>query len=57
MFLSVQLPITIFLLIYLTSSKKVMGKFANTLLYKVLLWTIGIIVTVLNAMLLMSFVG
>ncbi|ADD01975.1 natural resistance-associated macrophage protein [Thermoanaerobacter italicus Ab9] len=57
MFLSVQLPITIFLLIYLTSSKKIMGKFANTLLYKVLLWTIGIIVTVLNVMLLMSFVG
>ncbi|AIS51882.1 hypothetical protein TKV_c06980 [Thermoanaerobacter kivui] len=34
-----------------------MGKFANTSLYKVLLWTIGIIVTVLNVMLLMSFVG
>jgi manganese transport protein len=56
MFLSVQLPITIFLLIYLTSSKKIMGKFANTLLYKILLWTTGIIVTILNVMLLISFV-
>ncbi|MGB9680297.1 MAG: Nramp family divalent metal transporter [Thermoanaerobacteraceae bacterium] len=56
MFLSVQLPITIFLLIYLTSSKNIMGKYANTKLYKLLLWTIGIIVTILNIMLLLSFI-
>jgi manganese transport protein len=48
MLLSVQLPITIFTLIYLTSSKKVMGKYANSRLDKVFLWSIGLIVTFLN---------
>ncbi|SNX52864.1 manganese transport protein [Thermoanaerobacterium sp. RBIITD] len=56
MFLSIQLPITIFLLIYLTSSKRIMGKFANTLFYRILLWTIGIIVSILNIMLLLSYI-
>ncbi len=55
MLLSVQLPITIFTLIYLTSSKKVMGKYANTPLGKVLLWGIGLIVTFLNVALLVSY--
>lgn len=55
MFLSIQLPITIFLQIYLTSSKKVMGKFANNKLERISLWTIGIIVTVLNIALLFSY--
>jgi len=54
MLLSIQLPITIFSLIYLTSSKKVMGKYANSVRDKVLLWTIGTIVTVLNIVLLIS---
>lgn len=54
MLLSVQLPITIFSLIYLTSSKKVMGKYANSKLDRILLWTTGIIVTALNAALLVS---
>ncbi|MDP4144871.1 MAG: Nramp family divalent metal transporter [Bacillota bacterium] len=52
MFLSIQLPITIFLQIYLTSSKKVMGKFANDKLLKATLWFIGIVVTALNLVLL-----
>ena len=56
MFLSIQLPITIFLQIYLTSSKKVMGKFANTTLGNVTLWTIGLIVTGLNIALLLSYI-
>lgn len=56
MLLSIQLPITIFTLIYLTSSKKVMGKYANTTLGKVLLWGIGLIVTALNIALLLSYV-
>lgn len=47
-FLSLQLPFTIFLLIYLTSSKKIMGKYANTKLNKFLLWTVGIIVSAMN---------
>ena len=55
MLLSIQLPITIFLLIYLTSSKKVMGKFANTKIDKTLLWAIGAVVTLLNIMLLASY--
>lgn len=55
MFLSVQLPITIFTQIYLTSSKKVMGKFVNSIIDKILLWIIGIIVTILNIALLISY--
>lgn len=54
MFLSVQLPITIFALVFLTSSKKVMGKYANTRSNKIILWCIGIIVTLLNIALLIS---
>lgn len=55
MFLSIQLPITIFLQIYLTSSRKVMGKHANTGSENIMLWIVGIIVTVLNIMLLKSY--
>jgi Mn2+ and Fe2+ transporters of the NRAMP family len=46
--LSVQLPFTIFLQLYLTSSKRVMGKYVNTIITKFLLVSIGIIVTILN---------
>ena len=56
MLLSIQLPITIFLQIYLTSSKKVMGKYANTIFNKIALWVVGLIVTGLNIMLLLSFI-
>jgi manganese transport protein len=56
MLLSVQLPITIFLQIYLTSSKKVMGKFKNSGLDKSILWIIGIVVSILNLLLLISYV-
>ena len=57
MLLSIQLPITVFLQIYLTSSKKVMGKNKNSLRHKLVLWAIGITLTVLNIMLLMSFLN
>lgn len=50
--LSVQLPLTIFTQIYLTSAHKVMGKFANTTLQKTILGTIAVIVTLLNGLLL-----
>lgn len=53
--LSLQLPITVFLQVKLTSSEKVMGKYANTPFTKYLLYSIAIIVTVLNIMLLLSF--
>jgi manganese transport protein len=51
MILSIQLPITVFLQIYLTSSKKVMGKYKNTVLNNILLLSIGLIITVLNVLL------
>lgn len=54
MILSMQLPLTIFLQIYLTSSKKIMGKFVNSVKEKILLWVIGIVVTGLNILLLMD---
>lgn len=53
--LSMQLPITVFLQVKLTSSKEVMGKYANTLWTKILLYGIAIIVTLLNILLLASF--
>lgn len=56
MILSIQLPITIFLQVYLTSSEKVMGKYKNRLSTKWILYTLGIIVTVLNLMLLGSMI-
>mgnify|MGYP000922084780 FL=1 len=52
MFLSLQLPITIFLQLYMTSSRKVMGQYANHKYTNVLLWGIGIVVTVMNIYLL-----
>ncbi|HWT74261.1 MAG TPA: Nramp family divalent metal transporter [Mobilitalea sp.] len=55
MFLSIQLPISIFLQIYLTSSKKVMGKHANSISNSILLWVIGLIVAGLNIALLLNY--
>ena len=52
MMLSVQLPITIFLQLFLTGSTRVMGKYANTPPMQLSLWLVGIIVTLLNLMLL-----
>ena len=54
MVLSIQLPFTIFLQIYLTSSKKVMGNYANTPFTFSMLLLIGGVVTVLNLWLLIS---
>jgi manganese transport protein len=51
-FLSIQLPFTIAIQIYLTSSKKVMGKYANSRFLVILLLSIGTIVTFLNFKLL-----
>ena len=50
--LSIQLPLTIFTLIYLTSSGKVMGKYKNDRLGRTILFAIAAIVTFLNIMLL-----
>lgn len=52
MALSMQLPLTVFLQVSLTSSKRVMGKYANNRLYAVLLYGTAVVVTALNVMLL-----
>ena len=49
--LSVQLPITVFLLLYLTSSRKVMGEYANKFGAKIFLYGIAGILTLLNILL------
>ena len=54
MCLSIQLPFTIFLQVYLTSSEKVMGKYKNSRFSKMVLYTLGGIVAVLNIALLIS---
>ena len=54
MLLGIQLPITIFTQIYLTSSKKVMGKYANSSVLKIVLWIVALIVTALNVGLFIS---
>ncbi|MFA6125865.1 MAG: Nramp family divalent metal transporter [Bacteroidales bacterium] len=56
MLLSIQLPITIFLQVYLTSSEEVMGKYKNTPLTRFTLYAVGAIVTALNVGLLISLV-
>lgn len=48
MVLSLQLPFTVFLQVSLTSSKKVMGQYANRRWNTVLLYGLAVIVTVLN---------
>lgn len=54
MCLSIQLPFTIFLQVYLTSSEKVMGKYKNSTSSKVILYTLGGIVAILNIALFIS---
>jgi len=55
MILSIQLPFTIFLQIYLTSSQKVMGKYVNAKSTTVIMLLVGGIVTFLNILLFISF--
>lgn len=53
-FLSLQLPITVIVQIYLTSSPRVMGRYANGPCLKAALILIAAVVVVLNAVLLAS---
>lgn len=53
--LSIQLPWTIFSLIRLTSSRKVMGKFINSTRDRILLWVIAALVSFFNIMLLVQY--
>ena len=55
MVLSIQLPITIFVQVWLTSSEEVMGKYKNSRFYSISLYFVGAIVTALNIALFISF--
>jgi manganese transport protein len=54
MLLSVQLPFTVFAQVYLTSSHSVMGKYANGLGMKILLYAIASSIFILNIWLLIN---
>ena len=54
MILSIQLPFTVFLQVGLTSSRRVMGKYVNSKWSSFVLYTIAVVVSVLNVMLLFS---
>jgi manganese transport protein len=54
--LSIQLPLTIFALIFLTSSSQVMGKFANPVSHKIMLWLTAVVVSFLNVVLLAQMI-
>lgn len=54
MVLSIQLPFTVFLQVSLTSSKRVMGQYANSRLNNVFLYTLAAIVSALNVWLLVE---
>ena len=54
MVLSVQLPFTVFLQVGLSSSRRVMGEYANSRWSTFVLYTIAVVVSVLNIMLLFS---
>ncbi len=57
MILSIQLPVTIFSQIYLTSNRKLMGKYANGTLLNTVLLIIGVIVAYLNVRLMINFIN
>ena len=54
MVLSIQLPFTVFLQVSLTSSKKVMGCYANRKRNSVFLYSLAVIITMLNVWLLID---
>ena len=55
-FLSFQLPITVLTQLYLTSSEKVMGKYRNNLLNRVLLYAVAFVIIGLNGYLVFSLI-
>jgi manganese transport protein len=56
MLLSVQLPVTIITQVRLTSSRAVMGKYANSALLKITLWAVAAVVVALNLKLAWSLI-
>lgn len=57
MLLSVQLPFTVLSQVYLTSSKKVMGKYANSKIFIILILVLAIVIIGLNFALLLDVFG
>ncbi|HNX44911.1 MAG TPA: Nramp family divalent metal transporter [Bacteroidales bacterium] len=57
MLLSIQLPFTVFFQVHLTSSQKVMGKYANSAFYTAMLLLIGSVITYLNVMLFIDLIS
>ena len=55
--LSIQLPITIIFQLMLTSRESVMGKYKNRGIEKFLLYAVFIVVTILNVLLLWSYIA
>jgi manganese transport protein len=56
-FLSIQLPITVFLQIYLTSSTAVMGDYKNSTADNCILWLLAAVVTFLNIKLFFNYIN
>lgn len=56
-FLGIQLPFTVAIQIYLTSSKKVMGKYANSLFMILLLSSMLVLILFLNIKLLAGYIA
>jgi manganese transport protein len=56
-FLCVALPISMVPLVWLTSSKKLMGKHANPTWLAVIAWIVVVVLTVLNLQLVIQDVG
>ena len=56
-FLSIQLPFTVAMQVYLTSSPKVMGKYVNSISTQIMLWLITGLVTFFNLWLLVSIIN
>ena len=56
MVLSLQLPFTVFLQVWLTSSPRVMGRYVNRRSTTVMLCLLAVLVTVLNLWLLVSLI-
>ena len=55
-FLSLALPFAMAPLIYFTSSKKIMGDFANPRWMAILGWVVFVVLTVLNVQIIMDLV-
>ncbi len=56
-FLSIALPFAVIPLVIFTSSKKLMGEFANNMATKILSWIATIVLILLNIYLILQTIG